>query len=224
MDRGAVRRGPSRAADLRPAPPPAPDPGHGARAEHRLRRGRRDRMPAAVGCRHRPLRPQARPLCLAARGPVRDQCRHRLLSAPPGQDPALLQPDRDHRPPRGRLAEVPVPRAGEDHPVLHRDALVREIHGSDRGRGDPGAVVRTLALIDGEHYPATVRDALADLPYEFVGALMVGGTEKLRGDADYGVPVYDDLGAALGALEPEIVLDLSDEPVLGPAARFRLAS
>jgi cyclic 2,3-diphosphoglycerate synthetase len=84
--------------------------------------------------------------------------------------------------------------------------------------------VRTLALIDGEHYPATVRDALADLPYEFVGALMVGGTEKLGGDADYGVPVYDDLDAALVALEPKLVLDLSDEPVLGPAARFRLAS
>ncbi|HEX6680741.1 MAG TPA: hypothetical protein VF063_08860 [Gaiellaceae bacterium] len=84
--------------------------------------------------------------------------------------------------------------------------------------------MRTLALIDGEHYPATVRDALAELPYEFVGALMVGGTEKLRGDADYGVPVYDDLDAALGALEPELVLDLSDEPVLGPAARLRLAS
>ncbi|MGN6430420.1 MAG: 2,3-diphosphoglycerate synthetase [Gaiellaceae bacterium] len=84
--------------------------------------------------------------------------------------------------------------------------------------------MRTLALIDGEHYPATVRDALAELPYEFVGALMVGGTEKLRGDADYGVPVYDDLAAALGALDPELVLDLSDEPVLGPAARLRLAS
>ena len=84
--------------------------------------------------------------------------------------------------------------------------------------------MRTLALIDGEHYPATVRDALAELPYEFVGALMVGGTEKLCGDADYGVPVYDDLDAALLALEPELVLDLSDEPVLGPAARLRLAS
>jgi cyclic 2,3-diphosphoglycerate synthase len=84
--------------------------------------------------------------------------------------------------------------------------------------------VRTLALIDGEHYPATVCDALAELPYEFVGALMVGGTEKLRGDTDYGVPLYDELDAALGALEPELVLDLSDEPVLGPAARLRLAS
>jgi cyclic 2,3-diphosphoglycerate synthase len=85
-------------------------------------------------------------------------------------------------------------------------------------------MTRALALIDGEHYPATVRDALAELPYEFTGALMVGGTEKLRGEADYGVAVYDDLEAALRELEPELVLDLSDEPVLGPAARFRLAS
>jgi cyclic 2,3-diphosphoglycerate synthetase len=84
--------------------------------------------------------------------------------------------------------------------------------------------MRTLALIDGEHYPSTVRDALVELPYEFVGAYMVGGTEKLRGEADYGVSVYDDLEAALRELEPELVLDLSDEPVLGPAARFRVAS
>jgi cyclic 2,3-diphosphoglycerate synthase len=84
--------------------------------------------------------------------------------------------------------------------------------------------VRTLAVIDGEHYPSTVRDALAELPYEFVGAFMAGGIEKLRGEADYGVPVHDDLDQALRELEPELVLDLSDEPVLGPALRFRLAS
>ena len=84
--------------------------------------------------------------------------------------------------------------------------------------------MRTLAVIDGEHYPSTVRDALAELPYQFVGALRVGGIEKLRGEADYGVPLYDDLEAALRELEPELVLDLSDEPVLGPAARFRLGS
>jgi cyclic 2,3-diphosphoglycerate synthase len=84
--------------------------------------------------------------------------------------------------------------------------------------------VRTLAVIDGEHYPSTVRDALAELPYEFVGAFLAGGTEKLRGESDYGVPVHNDLEDALRELEPELVLDLSDEPVLGPAARFRLAS
>ena len=85
-------------------------------------------------------------------------------------------------------------------------------------------MIRAFALIDGEHYAPTVRDALAELPYEFVGAFLAGGTEKLRGEGDYGVSVYDDLEAALRELEPELVLDLSDEPVLGPAARFRLAS
>ena len=46
-----------------------------------------------------------------------------------------------------------------------------------------------LALVDGEHYPAVVRDALAALPYDVVGALLVGGVEKLRGDDDWGVPL-----------------------------------
>ena len=78
--------------------------------------------------------------------------------------------------------------------------------------------MRALALIDGEHYPPVVRDALRDLPYEFVGAILVGGTEKLRGDADYGVPLVDSFAGA------EIVVDLSDEPVLGPAERLRWAS
>ena len=76
-------------------------------------------------------------------------------------------------------------------------------------------MTRAVALIDGEHYPPVVRDALRDLPYEWVGAILVGGTEKLRGDADYGVPLRDDFGDA------ELVVDLSDEPVLGPEERFR---
>jgi cyclic 2,3-diphosphoglycerate synthetase len=80
-------------------------------------------------------------------------------------------------------------------------------------------VTRAVALIDGEHYPPVVRDALAALPYEWVGAILVGGTEKLREEvADYGVPLVDDLG------EAEVVVDLSDEPVLGPVERFEWAS
>jgi cyclic 2,3-diphosphoglycerate synthetase len=75
-----------------------------------------------------------------------------------------------------------------------------------------------VALVDGEHYPPVVRDALAELPYEWVGAILVGGTEKLRDGADYGVPLVDDFAGA------EVVVDLSDEPVLGPAERFRWAS
>ena len=41
-------------------------------------------------------------------------------------------------------------------------------------------MTRAVALIDGEHYAPVVRDALAALPYEWVGAILVGGTEKLR--------------------------------------------
>ena len=79
-------------------------------------------------------------------------------------------------------------------------------------------MTRAVALIDGEHYPPVVRDALAALPYEFVGAIMVGGTEKLRAGADYGVPLVE------GFERAEVVVDLSDEPVLGPAERFRWIS
>jgi cyclic 2,3-diphosphoglycerate synthase len=84
--------------------------------------------------------------------------------------------------------------------------------------------MRAVALIDGEHYAPVVRDALRGLPHEVVGALLVGGTEKLRGDDDYGVPVVHDLEEALSRFEPELAVDLSDEPVLGPKERFRLAS
>ena len=79
-------------------------------------------------------------------------------------------------------------------------------------------------MIDGEHYPPVVRDALGELPYEVAAAVLVGGTEKLRGGADYGVPLAHDLEDALTEHEPDVVVDLSDEPVLGPPERFRLAS
>jgi cyclic 2,3-diphosphoglycerate synthase len=84
--------------------------------------------------------------------------------------------------------------------------------------------VRALAIADGEHYAPVVRDALAALPYEFVALWLAGGTEKLRGGEDYGVPVVDELEQAIEELEPEVVVDLSDEPVLGPPERFRVAS
>jgi cyclic 2,3-diphosphoglycerate synthetase len=84
--------------------------------------------------------------------------------------------------------------------------------------------MRALALIDGEHYAPVVRAALDELPYDFVAAHVVGGAEKLRGDADYGVAVVEDLDAALAEHKPALVVDLSDEPVLGPKERFRLAS
>jgi len=84
--------------------------------------------------------------------------------------------------------------------------------------------VRAVAVIDGEHYASVVRDALVELPYEIVAAVLVGGTEKLRGGEDYGVPLAVSLEAAIAEHAPDVVLDLSDEPVLGPPARFRLAA
>ena len=51
--------------------------------------------------------------------------------------------------------------------------------------------------------------------------MLIGGTEKLRGEPDYGVPIVEEPGDA------EIVVDLSDEPVLDAAScgsRSRRAS
>jgi cyclic 2,3-diphosphoglycerate synthase len=95
--------------------------------------------------------------------------------------------------------------------------------------------MRTLALVDGEHYPPVTRAALEvarERGHEIVAALLVGGTEKLApGDdpPDLGVPVIvvaDEarhaLLAAIADLSPEVVLDLSDEPVLGYRERMEM--
>jgi cyclic 2,3-diphosphoglycerate synthetase len=96
-----------------------------------------------------------------------------------------------------------------------------------------------VVLIDGEHYPAVVADALRQAAdrFEFRAALFLGGTEKIRrggleGEADelYGLPVIFDedwsrgLDTLIDRYRPQVVVDLSDEPVLGYVERFRLAS
>lgn len=98
---------------------------------------------------------------------------------------------------------------------------------------------RAIALIDGEHYPSVVREALEEVSRQFdlVAAVFLGGTEKidtsLVGDArtnEYGVPVFmhanagEALALALNEYSPEVIVDLSDEPVLGYRERFRYAS
>ncbi|HKC21580.1 MAG TPA: hypothetical protein VKB64_03615 [Gaiellaceae bacterium] len=83
-------------------------------------------------------------------------------------------------------------------------------------------MTRAIVVIDGEHYAPVVRDAIAGLPYAVIGAWLAGGTEKLRGGDDYGVPRLDELER--GFAEAEVVVDLSDEPVLGPQERLLLAS
>jgi cyclic 2,3-diphosphoglycerate synthetase len=84
--------------------------------------------------------------------------------------------------------------------------------------------VKAVAIVDGEHYVAVVRHALAELPYDFVAAVLIGGQEKLRGGEDYGIPLAADVESAIALHAPDLVVDLSDEPVLGPPERLALAS
>jgi cyclic 2,3-diphosphoglycerate synthetase len=65
--------------------------------------------------------------------------------------------------------------------------------------------MKAVAIVDGEHYPDVVRDALSELPYEFVAVRFVGGSEKLRGTPDYGVPIVDDVP------DVDVAIDLTDE-------------
>jgi cyclic 2,3-diphosphoglycerate synthetase len=84
--------------------------------------------------------------------------------------------------------------------------------------------VRAVAIVDGEHYVAVVRHALAELPYQFAAAVLIGGQEKLRGGEDYGMPLVADIESAIAEYAPDVVVDLSDEPVLGPPERLALVS
>jgi cyclic 2,3-diphosphoglycerate synthetase len=94
--------------------------------------------------------------------------------------------------------------------------------------------VRTLFLIDGEHYPPVVLDAMhsveESLGAEGIAAAFLGGTEKIKGGADYGVPLVkgeDPVSAveqALSRYDVEVVVDLSDEPVIGYKERMKIAS
>jgi cyclic 2,3-diphosphoglycerate synthase len=84
-----------------------------------------------------------------------------------------------------------------------------------------------IALIDGEHHPDAVREALARL--DLAGVIFCGGEEKLAAgplEKHYGRPVETDPEEALGRLAPHAdgVVDLADEPVLPPRAKLRLAA
>ena len=64
-------------------------------------------------------------------------------------------------------------------------------------------MTRALVVIDGEHYPPVVRDAIVELPYEVIGAWLAGGTEKLRGEIEYGVPLLAALDDGFSDAEVE---------------------
>ena len=93
----------------------------------------------------------------------------------------------------------------------------------------------TVALIDGEHHPSVVRDALDALERErgLAGVVFCGGEEKagravLDAAAEhYGRPV--ETGGPEAALRSfaapgRSVVDLADEPVLTPPRKLELAS
>jgi cyclic 2,3-diphosphoglycerate synthetase len=94
--------------------------------------------------------------------------------------------------------------------------------------------VRALFLIDGEHYPPVVLDAIKSVEeasgVRGVAAAFLGGTEKLKEGTDYGVPLVkaeDPVSTVERALKEhavEVVVDLSDEPVVGYRERMRIAS
>jgi cyclic 2,3-diphosphoglycerate synthetase len=91
--------------------------------------------------------------------------------------------------------------------------------------------VAVIALIDGEHHPAAVRAALARLEEErgLAAIAFCGGEEKLPDgplEDVYGRPVQDVPEDALRrfAHQADAVVDLADEPVLGPSAKLRLAA
>ena len=96
--------------------------------------------------------------------------------------------------------------------------------------------MRTVVLVDGEHYPPVTRwgiETATSRGHDVVGALFVGGIEKIDPGAlpDVGVPTraagadrMAGLAAAIEGWAPEVVLDLSDEPVLGYRERMELAA
>jgi cyclic 2,3-diphosphoglycerate synthase len=91
--------------------------------------------------------------------------------------------------------------------------------------------VAVIALIDGEHHPGAVRDALSRLERErrLVGVVFCGGEEKLPDkplEQLYGRPVEEAPQDALRRLadRADAVVDLADEPVLPPSEKLRLAA
>jgi cyclic 2,3-diphosphoglycerate synthetase len=97
--------------------------------------------------------------------------------------------------------------------------------------------LRTLVLVDGEHYPPVVRAAIEHISSRIpgcvvVGAALLGGREKiaLDGTFDIGVPLVvgstpeDAMGAAMARFAPELVLDLSDQPVVDLRVRMNLVT
>lgn len=97
---------------------------------------------------------------------------------------------------------------------------------------------RLLCLVDGEHYPPVLTWAIEELRgagAEIAGLLFLGGTEKIKnpesalpGEStfflkDLRSPAKE-IDAIAAKSRPDAAVDLSDDPVVLPADRIRLAS
>lgn len=96
---------------------------------------------------------------------------------------------------------------------------------------------RLIAIIDGEHYPQITLDAINVLKNEFdgkfCGIIFLGGSEKITSgnfndffnDEVYAIKDFQkDFLAALEYFKPDVVYDLSDEPVVNHLVRMKIAS
>ena len=92
-----------------------------------------------------------------------------------------------------------------------------------------------IALIDGEHYLPVTKAALEKIAqeYDLKAAVFIGGTEKIADESELstlGIEIIkqeqavESLIKALEKFKPDLVIDLSDEPVLNYVRRFTLAS
>lgn len=105
-------------------------------------------------------------------------------------------------------------------------------------------VRKMVCLVDGEHYLPVTKSALDTLDNlehnEVVAAVFIGGTEKLRetseeavvermgrpvhfGEDHHKIP-YELIEEMVRKYEADVVMDLSDEPVVDYSKRFKIAS
>lgn len=103
---------------------------------------------------------------------------------------------------------------------------------------------KMICLVDGEHYLPVNKSALDTLDSmehnEVVAVIFIGGTEKLRetseeaiekklgrsvhfGPDHHKIP-YDLIGEMIEQYEADVVMDLSDEPIVDYSKRFKMAS
>ena len=160
MDRGDVRAGAGHPADTSAPPPLLPCPGPAASETSSTTRATRSSACSARACRS----------VLSGTSTSRTHGASRLsrqhwdgLLAPASREhAALLQRDRDQRPPRLRPRVATRSTGRADHPVS-TETSENEKHRPDRAGGDDARMTarrRAVVIVDGEHTPPVVRAAL----------------------------------------------------------------